>query len=188
MEMTNIKIILGSTRPERFGEPVAKWFYEIAKQREDLEVELIDLKDINLPLLDELKVPAMGEYEKEHTKAWSKRIAPADGYVFITAEYNHGVPAALKNAIDFLYAEWNNKAVGFVSYGADKGVRSVEQLRMIVANAQMADVRGAVSISTFDDVDAEGVFKPTERHEQAAEMLLDQLTSWSEAMKSVREK
>lgn len=186
--MTKLQIIIGSTRPNRFGEAVGTWFYGLAKKREDIEVELIDLDKINLPLLDEPMPPMMGEYKNEHTKNWAKKISSADGYVFVTPEYNHGVPGALKNAIDYLYQEWNNKAVGFVSYGADGGVRAVEQFRQIVAMLAMADIQNTVQINAFRDIDENGVFQPTDRHENAAGALLDQLVPWMEAMKGVREK
>jgi NADPH-dependent FMN reductase len=114
-------IIIGSTRPGRNGEAVAKWVYEIAKKRTDAEFELVDIKDFNLPLLDEPVPPSMGQYSKPHTKAWASKIGSFDGYVFVSPEYNHGIAGALKNAIDFLFAEWNNKAAGFVSYGGAGG-------------------------------------------------------------------
>ena len=115
--MLKIAIIIGSTRPGRNGEAVAKWVYAIAQKRSDAEFELVDIKDFNLPLLDEPVPAAMGNYSKPHTKAWAAKIDSFDGYVFVTPEYNHGMNGALKNAIDFLYREWNNKAAGFVGYG-----------------------------------------------------------------------
>ena len=114
--MLKIAIIIGSTRPGRNGEAVAKWVYEIAQKRSDAEFELVDIKDFNLPLLDEPVPAAMGNYSKPHTKAWAAKIDSFDGYVFVTPEYNHGMNGALKNAIDFLYREWNNKAAGFVGW------------------------------------------------------------------------
>jgi NAD(P)H-dependent FMN reductase len=118
--MLRVAIILGSTRPGRNGEAVARWVYDIAKKRSsnDAEFEYIDIKDFNLPLLDEPVPPSQGQYSKEHTKMWSAKIDSFDAFIFVTAEYNHGIPGALKNAIDFLYKEWNNKAAGFVSYGS----------------------------------------------------------------------
>ena len=124
--MLRIAIIIGSTRPGRNGEAVAKWVYEITQKRNDAEFELVDIKDFNLPLLDEPMPPIMGQYSKPHTKAWAAKIGSFDGYVFVTPEYNHGTSGALKNAIDFLFAEWNNKAAGFVSYGGASGARAVE--------------------------------------------------------------
>lgn len=123
--MLKIAIIIGSTRPGRNGEAVAKWVYEIAQKRTDAEFELVDIKDFNLPLLDEPVPPSMGQYSKPHTKKWAAKIGSFDGYVFVAPEYNHGISGALKNAIDFLFAEWNNKAAGFVSYGSVGGVRAV---------------------------------------------------------------
>jgi len=123
--------------PGRNGEAVAKWVHEIAKERTDAEFELVDIKDFNLPLLDEPLPPIMGQYSRPHTKAWAAKIGSFDGYVFVTAEYNHGVPGALKNAIDFLFREWNDKAAGFVSYGGAGGARAVEQLRLVLAEVQM---------------------------------------------------
>ena len=116
--MIRIGIILGSTRPNRNGEQVATWVYDIASRRSDAEFELIDLRDYPLPHLDEPLPPSMGQYQNEHTKQWAATIASFDGFVIVTPEYNHCTSGVLKNAIDYLYAEWNNKAVGFVSYGA----------------------------------------------------------------------
>src|SRR6187399_1145570 len=112
-----IGVILGSTRPNRAGEGVAKWVFEMASRRSDAEFVYIDIAEFDLPLLDEPVPPSRGQYSKEHTKRWAAAIAPLDGLIFVTPEYNHGTSGALKNAIDFLFAEWNNKAAGFVSYG-----------------------------------------------------------------------
>jgi NAD(P)H-dependent FMN reductase len=149
--MTRIAIILGSTRPGRNGEAVARWVHEIAKKRTDAEIEFVDLKEYNLPLLDEAAPAAMKQYAHEHTKRWSAKIDSFDGFVFVTAEYNHGIPGALKNAIDYLYREWNNKAAGFVSYGGIGGARAVEQLRLVMAELQVADVRAQVLLSLNTD-------------------------------------
>ena len=121
--MIRIAVIIGSTRPGRNGEAVAKWVYEIARKRSDAEFELVDIKDFNLPLLDEPVPPSLGQYTKEHTRVWAAKIDSFDAYVFVTPEYNHGISGALKNAIDFLFKEWNNKAAGFVGYGGAMGVR-----------------------------------------------------------------
>src|SRR5258708_476393 len=121
--MTRIGIILGSTRPNRNGEQVANWVYDNASRRDDAEFELVDLRDYPLPHLDEPLPPSMGQYHNEHTRQWADKIASFDGFVIVTPEYNHGTSGVLKNAIDYLYAEWNNKAVGFVSYGAVGGAR-----------------------------------------------------------------
>jgi NAD(P)H-dependent FMN reductase len=100
-----LAIIIGSTRPGRVGEAVARWVYELAKKRSDAAFELVDIKGFNLPLLDEPVPPSQGTYPKEHTKKWAAKVASFDGYVFVTPEYNHGICGALKNAIDFLFAE-----------------------------------------------------------------------------------
>jgi NAD(P)H-dependent FMN reductase len=182
-----IGIILGSTRPGRNGEGPARWLLDLAAKRGDAEYDLIDLKDFNLPLLDEEISPSQGRYEHEHTKRWAEKIAQYDGFVIVTAEYNHSVPGALKNALDFLYAEWNNKAVAFVSYGAAaSGQRAVEQLRSIAGELQMADVRQQVAFSLFTDWEQFTTFKPAESHTQSAETMLDQLVSWTKALHGVR--
>src|SRR5206468_9617038 len=125
----------------------------------------IDLKEYSLPLLDEPVPPSMGQYSKPHTKTWAAKIAGFDGFVFVTPEYNHGTSAALKNAIDFLYKEWNNKAAGFVSYGGAGGARAVEHLRLVMGELQVADVRAQVMLSLFTDFENFSVFKPHARHE-----------------------
>ena len=184
--MTKIGIILGCTKPGRNGEAVAKWVYNIAKQREDAQFELVDVKDFDLPLYDEPYPAMMQQYTKEHTKKWSKKINEFDGYVFVTAEYNHGIPGALKNAIDFLNAEWKNKSVGYVSYGSAGGSRAVEQLRLVAAELQMADVRAQVMLSLFTDFQDMSVFNPDPRHEGAVNTMLDQVIAWADALKPLR--
>jgi NAD(P)H-dependent FMN reductase len=184
--MMRVGIIVGSTRPGRKAEDVAKWVLELAQARGDAEYELVDIKDFDLPLLDETKPPSMGEYEKPHTKAWADRIASFDAFVFVTPEYNHGTSGALKNAIDFLYGEWNNKAAGFVGYGSAGGVRAVEHLRLVMAELQVADVRAQVQLSLFTDFENFTVFKPAKMHEQYVNTMLDQLLAWGGALKTLR--
>src|SRR5205809_6249346 len=169
--MIKIAIILGSTRPGRNGEAVAKWVYEVSKRRSDAEFELVDIKDFNLPLLDEPVPPSMGQYSKDHTKAWAAKIDSFDGYVFVTPEYNHGICGALKNAIDFLFREWNNKAAGFVGYGSAGGVRAVEHLRLVMAEVQVATVRNQVALSLFTDFENFTTFKPDPRHEKSVQAM-----------------
>lgn len=184
--MIRIAIIIGSTRPGRVGKAVGDWVYEKATERGDAEYELVDLKEVDLPLLDEPLPPAMGQYSKPHTKEWAKKIASFDGFLFVTAEYNHSIPGALKNSIDFLYAEWNNKAAGFVSYGSAGGARSVEHLRSVASELQMAHVREQVMFSLFDDFENFQEFKPRPQHEDALKNTLDQLVAWSTALKTIR--
>jgi NAD(P)H-dependent FMN reductase len=185
--MTRIAIIVGSTRPGRKAEAIAQWVHGIASQRTDATFDVVDLADFDLPLLDEPVPPAMGApYLHPHTQRWSETIAQYDGYVFVTPEYNHSLSGALKNAIDFLYPEWNNKAAGFVSYGTSNGARAVEHLRGIMGELQVADVRAHVGLSLLTDFENWSVFKPTEYHIASVTTLLDQLVSWSQALATVR--
>jgi NAD(P)H-dependent FMN reductase len=184
--MLKIGIIIGSTRPNRVGESVARWVHEIAARRNDAEFELVDIQEYNLPLLDEPIPPSQGKYSKEHTKKWAAKIASFDGYVFVTPEYNHGICGALKNAIDFLFAEWNNKAAGFVGYGSAGGVRAVESLRLVMAEIQIADVRNQVALSLRTDFENYTVFKPAAYHEKAVTAMLDQTIAWAGALKTLR--
>lgn len=184
--MLNVAIILGSTRPGRNGEAVARWVYEHAKKRTDAQYELVDIKDYNLPLLDEPVPPSLNQYSKEHTKRWAAKIGSFDAYVFVTPEYNHGINGALKNAIDFLYKEWNNKAAGFVSYGSAGGVRAVESLRLVMAELQIADVRAHVALSLFTDFENMSVFKPAPYQEKTLSTVFDQVVAWGGALKSLR--
>lgn len=186
--MIKLAIILGSTRPNRIGEAVAKWVCEVAKKRADAEFEFVDIKEFNLPLLDEPIPPSMGQYSKPHTKAWSAKIDSFDAFVFVTPEYNHGTSGALKNAIDFLYREWNNKAAGFVSYGSAGGTRAVEQLRLVMAELQIADVRAQVALSLFTDFENFRIFKPAPEQEKSVNAMLDQVITWGTALKTLRKK
>jgi NAD(P)H-dependent FMN reductase len=183
-----IAIIIGSTRPGRKGGAVAKWVYEIAQKRSDAEFELVDIKDFNLPLLDEPISPIMGRYSHQHTKDWSAKIGSFDAYVFVTPEYNHATSGALKNAIDFLYHEWVNKAAGFVGYGGAAGARAVENLRLIMGELQIADVKAQVGISLYTDFENFSVFKPAPNQEKSVNTMLDQVIAWGGALKSLRER
>jgi NAD(P)H-dependent FMN reductase len=184
--VTRIGIILGSTRPNRNGEQVANWVYEIASRREDAEFELVDLRDYPLPHFDEPLPPSLGNYQNEHTHEWAERIASFDGFVFVTPEYNHSTSGVLKNAIDYLYAEWNNKAVGFVSYGAVGGARAVEHLRLVAGELEMADVRQQVALSLLTEFENFSVFRPGDYNVQAVETMLDQVIAWSAALEPLR--
>lgn len=185
--MVKIGIIVGSTRPGRTGEAVAHWVYETAASRGDAEFELVDLLDYELPLLDEVLPASMGQpYTHAHTRVWSEKISSFDGYVFVTPEYNHSIGAALKNALDFLYKEWNNKAAGFVSYGSTGGARAVEHLRLVVGELQIADVRSQVALSLFTDFENFSVVKPANRQIEALTTTLDQVVAWSVALAPLR--
>ncbi|MFF5075592.1 NADPH-dependent FMN reductase [Actinoplanes sp. NPDC000266] len=184
--MARIAIIIGSTRPGRNGEAVANWVYERAVKHGGAEFELVDLKEFDLPHLDEITPPAMGQYAQPHTQRWARKVAEFDGYVFVTPEYNHSTSGALKNAIDFLYAEWNNKAAGFVSYGSAGGTRAVEHLRLVMAELQVADVRAQVAFSLAGDFRDYTTFAPAEYHQDHLNTMLDQLIAWSNALAALR--
>jgi NAD(P)H-dependent FMN reductase len=189
--MIRIGIILGSTRPNRNGEQVARWVHDMASRRGDAEFELIDLRDYPLPHLDEPVPPAYGQYQHAHTRAWAETIASFDGFVLVTPEYNHSVPAVLKNALDYLNAEWTNKAAGIVSYGGTGGTRAAEQLRLICGALQLADVTQQVTlmmVTEFENLSLSkpGDFKPGGYNVTALGTLLDQVISWSTALAPLR--
>ncbi|WP_034272627.1 NAD(P)H-dependent oxidoreductase [Actinospica robiniae] len=186
MSTPKIGVILGSTRPGRNGKQVADWILDRASARIAAEYELIDLLDYPLPHLDEAVPPSMGQYQGEHTKLWAAKIAEFDGFIFVSPEYNHSTSGVLKNAIDYLYAEWNNKAAAFVSYGSLGGARAIEHLRAIASELQIAHVRQQLSFSLFTDFENFSIFKPAGQHDAAATALFDQLESWTAALKTVR--
>ena len=186
--MVKIGIIIGSTRPGRVAEQVARWVYEHATKRTDAQFELVDIADYNLPLYDEPVPPSMStDYVNEHTRRWSQKIASLDGFIFCTPEYNRATSGALKNAIDFLFHEWNNKAAGFVGWGSFNGARAVENLRLIMGELQVADVRAQVGLSLFTDFENFTQFKPASIHEETLNTMLDQVVAWSKALKTLRE-
>jgi NAD(P)H-dependent FMN reductase len=184
--MTRIGIILGSTRPGRRGEVVAKWVHEVASKRTDAEFELIDLVDYPLPHLDEPLPAAMGQYQNQHTKDWAATISAFDGFIFVTPEYNHSTSGVLKNAIDYLFAEWNNKAMGVVSYGLVGGARAAEHLRLIGGELQMADVRTNVALSLFTDFQNFTDLTPGGHQGPALDSLIGEVIAWSEALAPLR--
>ena len=184
--MTRVGVILGSTRPGRRGKPVAGWVMDEASRRNDAEFELIDLADYPLPHLDEPLSPSMGQYQNAHTQEWAATIGRFDGYVFITPEYNHSTSGVLKNAIDFLYAEWNNKAMGVVSYGVAGGVRAAEHLRLIAGELQLADVRTNVALSFLTDFENFSEFTPRPHQVQVLATLLGEVVAWSQALEPLR--
>ncbi|MBB1033325.1 NAD(P)H-dependent oxidoreductase [Dietzia sp. CQ4] len=179
-----IGIVVGSTRPGRKAEAVSGWVHEAASRRGDAQFKVLDLADFGLPLLDEPAPPISGQITHEHTRVWSSAVGACDGFVFITPEYNHSTSGALKNAIDFLYAEWNDKACGFVSYGVDGGIRAVEHLRVIAAELKLADVRTQVGLS-LSAIGADGV-RADARAAQQLSSMLDETVAWSEALRQLR--
>ena len=182
----NVGIIVGSTRPGRKADAVARWVHEIAKKRSDASFEVVDIADFKLPLLDEPMPPMMGQYSHPHTKAWAAKIAGFDAFVFVTPEYNHSTSGALKNAIDFLFREWNDKAAGFVGYGGVGGARAIEHLRTVLAEVKVADVRATVNLSLFTDFENYVTFKPAPHQERAVTAMLDDVVAWGEALKAMR--
>lgn len=182
-----IAILVGSTRPGRKGTSVGEWVLKQASSREGVEFELVELADFDLPLLSEPTVPgaANRNYETPQTRVWSEKVDEFDGFVWVTPEYNHSVPAAMKNGFDVLYPEWAHKGVGFVGYGADGGVRAIEHWRTVVANAQMHAVRAQLSLSTFDEFSA-GEFTPQDRREGELTTLLDQLIAITAVCQQLR--
>ncbi|MGO4385240.1 NADPH-dependent FMN reductase [Specibacter sp. RAF43] len=185
--MTKIAIVTGSTRPGRNNTGVAQWVLEQAQQRTDAEFELVDIADFNLPVLDEAYPAGFQNYQNDHTKAWSAKIAEFDGFVFVAPEYNHSVAPALANALSYLSVEFANKAAGIVSYGSAFGVRAVEHLRGILSELQLAHVQKTGMFSLFTDFENFSTFKPTELQAASLAPMLDQLVPWAHALKSVRE-
>ena len=184
--MLKIGIITGSTRPGRKGAIIAAWVYDLLKSRTDAEFELVDIEDYKLPLLDEPAPPFMRQYTKDHTKAWSAKIDSLDAYIFVAPEYNHSSSGALKNAIDFLFQEWHNKSAGFVGYGGSGGIRAVENLRLVMAEIKIADVRAQVGLSLHSDFENFTTFKPHERHEKFLHAMADEVIAWGGALKQLR--
>ncbi|CAM4064727.1 NADPH-dependent FMN reductase [Kibdelosporangium persicum] len=194
--MIRIAIILGSTRPGRRVVDVARWVAEAAGRHPaavagEASLELVDIADYELPMLDEPAPAATGYgYLNAHTKRWAATIDRFDGFVFVTPEYNSAIPAALKNAIDYLYAEWNDKAAGIVSYGAFGGIRAAEQLRQTMGEIKIADVHAQVAISLYHDFDFSdsplGAVAPGERHETTLTTMLDEVLAWSRALRVLR--
>lgn len=182
----DVAVVTGSTRPGRQAETVARWVLDRATRRGDARFELVDIAEHELHRLDEPLPPLAGQYSEPHTHEWARRIAAFDAFVFVTPEYNHSVPGALKTAIDFLFAEWNDKAAGFVSYGVDGGVRAVEHLRQIASEVKLADVRSAVSLTFAEDFEGYTTFSPRGEQIQAVDLLLDDVLEWGHALRALR--
>ncbi|GAA1635307.1 NADPH-dependent FMN reductase [Georgenia ruanii] len=184
--MTKIAIVTGSVRPGRQSLNVASWVKSIAEQRSDAEFEVVDIADFNLPVWAEPTPPSWGPAQSAEGQAWSAKMAEFDGFVFVVSEYNHSITGALKNALDYLASEVNDKAAGFVSYGSAGGARAVEHLRGILSEMQVAHVRNAVLMSLFTDFENFSIFTPTEPATASVEPMLDQLVTWTKAMEAVR--
>jgi NAD(P)H-dependent FMN reductase len=187
--MQKILVITGSTRPNRKSPQVTEWFLNAAnnhKHKNEFEFEVIDLADVDLPFLDEPIPPMAGQYKQEHTKKWAERIAVADGFVLITPEYNHSYSAVLKNALDFLYAEWSHKPFGFVSYGVAGGVRAVEHLKTVIIQLDAMPMNAQVSFTLHQHFNEDGSVKPDDFSGKQVETLLNELKWWGETLKAGR--
>ena len=191
MSLPKLAIVIGSVRPNRFADHPAQWIAEIARQRGDFDVELIDLKDYPMPLFAEAASPAYAPPQDPFAQRWRSKVAEFDAYLFTAAEYNRGPAAVLKNALDYAYTEWNNKPVAFVGYGGVGGARAVEQLRLNAIELQMAPIRTAVHIQVpvYLAVLKEGKkLDDFDFLNQNAKDMLDQLAWWTNALKEAREK
>lgn len=187
MSMVKIGIITGSTRDARVNLQVAEWVKSIADQRTDVEFELVDIKDYNLPTFNE-PIPAImsQDYQAPEAKIWSEKINELDGFVFVTPEYNKAVTSGLKDAIDYLYVEWNNKAAGIVSYGSTLGVTAANNLRLILTVPKVATVGTQPALSLFTDFEEMSTFKPAPFHEETVQTMLNEVVAWSTALKTIR--
>lgn len=182
---TRIAVIAGSRRPNRRSRAIAEWVRD-APAAAGVELALVDLDEVGLPPLAEPSPAAFGQYTLEHTRRWSELIDRFDGYVLVTPEYNHSTTAALKDALDYLYREWQDKAVAFVGYGTDGGVRAVEHLRGITAELGLAGIGPSVALSIFDDFDRAGALAVRERQEQLRARMLLGLYRWANALRTLR--
>jgi NAD(P)H-dependent FMN reductase len=172
-----VAIIVGSTRPGRKANTVARWVHDIATRRDDGTFEVVDLSDYALPHLDEPVPPRGGQYTHTHTRAWAQKIGSFDAFVFVTPEYNGSIPGALKDAIDFLYAEWNGKAAGFVGYGIQGGIRAVEHLRQVLSDLAVAGIRSTVALTFADDFQDHTHFTPRDPQPKNVTTMLDELVA-----------
>lgn len=185
-EPLKVAIITGSTRPGRKSDTVARWVQEIAAQRDDATFEIVDLADYALPVFDEPIPPMAGRYTNPHTQKWASAIASYDAFVFVTPEYNRSAPGALKNALDYLFAEWNDKVAGFVSYGFAGGIRAVEHLRLVLNELKTATVRTSVSLVFGEDFEGYSTLKPRESQAGTVTTMLDEVVAWGKALRTVR--
>jgi NAD(P)H-dependent FMN reductase len=182
-----LMIVIASTRPVRVGLPVGEWFHGYAADDGRFTLDLADLAEINLPLMDEPQHPRLHQYTHQHTKDWSARVEAADAFVFITPEYNHGMTAPLKNAIDYLSQEWRYKPVGFVSYGGvSGGIRAVQMLKQVVSILRMVPIADSLPIPFVQQFVQDGHFNPTDIHETAAAAILEELERLAIALRPLR--
>ena len=187
--MPSLHVVVASVREGRVGLAIAQWFNAAAQAHAGFDVELVDLKTVNLPLFDEPNHPRLQKYVHEHTRAWSAKVAGADAFVFVTPEYNFGTPPALNNALNYLYVEWNYKPAAFVSYGGiSGGLRSVQMTKQTLGALKMVPIVEAVTIPFFSQHMKDGVFSPAPTHGQAATTMLNELARWADALHVLRAK
>lgn len=184
-----LNIIIGSTRPGRVGPVIAEWLKEYASSHGKFEVELVDLKDFDLPLLDEESHPMLQQYAHEHTRRWAASVASADAFVFVTPEYDYFPPASLVNAVQALSVEWRYKAVGVLSYGfVSGGLRSAQELRQLLGNLNAHALPQVVPVPFFPQfIGEDGVFRPNEQMVEGTAGMLDELQKWAAALKTIRQ-
>jgi NAD(P)H-dependent FMN reductase len=186
-EALKILVIMGSVREGRMAQPVGEWVIEQASSREELTCELVDLKDWDLPFYPFASPPAAEKYSDPLQIRWAEKVASADGYILICPEYNHGPPAVLKNALDFVYAEWNRKPVTFVGYGGNGAARSIELLTCITRELQMAPLEASVHIMGVWGKVKDGVFAGDDKDLRWTGHLFDELAWWGNALRAARE-
>lgn len=186
--MPKLYVIAVSTRPGRAGFPLAQWTTERAKAHGSFDVELVDLKDENLPMFDEPRHPRLKQYEHEHTKRWSAKIEAADAFVFVTPEYDHGTPPSFINALIYLVHEWAHKPVSFVSYGGPAGgTRAVQMVKPMLVALKMMPLMESVMVPVFThNIDEQGVFRPSELQETHAKAMFDSLVKWTQTLAPMR--
>ena len=185
--MPKLTIVIASLREGRAGEAIARWFVDRARQHGKFEVQVADLKELNLPILNEPHHPRLKKYVHASTKQWSAIVDASDAFVFISAEYNYATPPSLVNALDTVYHEWTYKPVGFVTYGGiSGGLRAMQMTRMMVTGFKMMPMVEAVNIPFFTQFIQDGVFKANETHEKSVTPMLDELLRWAEALKTLR--
>lgn len=182
-----IAVVIASSRPERVGPAVADWVMQGTTNRKAATYDLVDLAHQALPNLDEPEPASSGNYTQPHTRQWAQKVAGYDAFVFVTPEYNHGIPGQLKNALDFLYAEWNDKVAGIVCYGSNGGFRAAEQLKLTLNELQVAVVRAQVELSTYDDMEEQTTMAPRDYQPAKRKTMLTAVERWAGALRPLRD-
>lgn len=187
--MYKLKIISSTVRPGRKGPLVAGWIAEIAKHHPDFEVEVLDLGEVNLPMMNEANHPVMKKYEHEHTKQWSAKINDADAFIFVTAEYDYNYPAPLRNALEYLFHEWAYKAAGIISYGGlSGGTRATNSLRSDLSMFKIVPLTETIHFPFFTQkINDQDEFVPEETSVKAARNLLGELVRWTKGLQAIKE-